>query len=75
VLTIKNRAFVRAAIASGASHTRILLFHILPNAVQPVIANSTLQMAYAILFEAALSFLGLGDPNHPSWGQMASTRC
>jgi peptide/nickel transport system permease protein len=72
VLTIKHRAFVRAAIASGASHTRILLYHILPNSVQPVIANSTLQMAYAILFEAGLSFLGLGDPNHPSWGQLLS---
>jgi peptide/nickel transport system permease protein len=72
VLTIKNRAFVRAAIASGASHTRILIYHILPNSIQPVIANSTLQMAYAILFEAGLSFLGLGDPNHPSWGQLLS---
>ena len=39
----------------------------------PVIANSTLLMAYAILLEAALSFLGLGDPNHPSWGQVLST--
>jgi peptide/nickel transport system permease protein len=70
VLTLKNRVFVKAAIASGASDARILLYHILPNSVQPVIANSTLQMAYAILFEAGLSFLGLGDPNHPSWGQL-----
>lgn len=70
VLTLKNRAFVKAAIASGASQTRILLRHILPNGVQPMIANSTLQMAYAILFEAGLSFVGLGDINHPSWGQL-----
>lgn len=70
VLTLKDRAFVKAAIASGASQTRILLRHILPNGVQPLIANSTLQMAYAILFEAGLSFVGLGDINHPSWGQL-----
>jgi peptide/nickel transport system permease protein len=70
VLTLKRRTFVRAALASGASHVRILARHILPNGLYPVIANSTLQMAYAILFEASLSFLGLGDPNYPSWGQL-----
>ena len=72
VLSLKNRAFVRAATASGASHTRVLFRHILPNGLYPVIANSTLQMAYAILLVAALSFLGLGDPNHPNWGQVLS---
>lgn len=72
VLTLKNRAFVRAAVASGAGHGRILFKHILPNGLYPVITNSTLQMAYAILLEAGLSFLGLGDPNYPSWGQVLS---
>jgi len=72
VLSLKNRTFVRAAVASGASDGRVLFRHILPNGLYPVVANSTLQMAYAILFEAALSFLGLGDPNHPSWGQVLS---
>lgn len=72
VLTLKNRAFVRAAAASGAGHARILFKHILPNGLYPVITNSTLQMAYAILLEAGLSFLGLGDPNYPSWGQVLS---
>lgn len=72
VLTLKTRTFVKAAVASGAGHSRILTRHILPNGLYPVIANSTLQMAYAILFEASLSFLGLGDPNHASWGQLLS---
>lgn len=70
VLTLKQRTFVRAVEASGASHARILFWHILPNGLHPVIANSTLQMAYAILFEASLSFFGLGDPNFVSWGQL-----
>jgi peptide/nickel transport system permease protein len=43
---------------------------VIPNGLAPVIANSTLQMAYAVLTEAGLSFLGLGDPNQVSWGQI-----
>ena len=70
VLTLKTRAYVQASIVTGASHHRILFKHILPNGIQPVIANSALQMANAILLEASLSFLGLGDPNHVSWGQI-----
>jgi peptide/nickel transport system permease protein len=70
VMTLKNRMFVRAARASGAGHLRILFVHILPNGIQPLIVNSTLQVGAAILLEASLSFLGLGDPNYPSWGQM-----
>jgi peptide/nickel transport system permease protein len=70
VLTLKRRAFVRAIEASGASPWRILFRHILPNGMQPVVANSTLQMGYAILFEASISFFGLGDPNVVSWGKM-----
>jgi peptide/nickel transport system permease protein len=70
VLSLRERTFVRAAVASGAGPFRVLFRHILPNGLYPVVANSTLQMGYAILFEASLSFLGLGDPNHPSWGQL-----
>lgn len=70
VLSLKKRSFVRAARATGANHLRILFRHILPNGIQPVVVNSTLQIGSAILIEASLSFLGLGDPNLPSWGQM-----
>ena len=70
VLSIKSRGFVRAAVASGAGHTRVLVRHVVPNGIYPVIANTAMQMGFAILFEASLSFLGLGDPNVPSWGQL-----
>lgn len=69
-LSIRERLFVEAARAVGASTPRILLRHVIPNGVQPVIANSILQMAQAIIIEAALSFIGLGDPNIVSWGKM-----
>jgi peptide/nickel transport system permease protein len=68
VLTLKTRAYVQASVVEGASHTRVLFKHILPNGLQPVIANSALQMANSVLMEASLSFLGLGDPDHVSWG-------
>jgi len=70
VLTLKTRPYVKASIAAGASATRVLVRHIIPNGVYPVIANTALQMGSAILTEAGLSFLGLGDPNVVSWGQM-----
>lgn len=70
VLTLRKRQYVDAARVSGASSFRILFRHILPNGIYPVIANSTLQMASAIILEAGLSFLGLGDPNFVSWGQL-----
>ena len=70
VLTLKSRAFVRASLGSGASHWHVLVQHILPNGVSAIIANSSLQIAYAILLEASLSFLGLSDPNVVSWGQL-----
>ena len=68
-LSLKNRTFVQAAKAAGASDFRILFTHILPNGVYPVIVYSTLQMGRAIITEAGLSFLGLGDINFVSWGQ------
>ncbi|MFC1804201.1 ABC transporter permease [Thermoproteota archaeon] len=70
VLSLKNKLFVRAAESAGASDFRILFTHILPNGVYPVIVNSTLQMGRAIVTEAGLSFLGLGDINVISWGQI-----
>lgn len=67
-LALKQREFVMAARATGASASRILFRHILPNATPPIIVNTSLGVAAAILVEAGLSFLGLGDPNLFSWG-------
>lgn len=72
VLSLKERQFVRASVATGASKGHIILRHILPNAIQPVIVNSNLQIGQAILFEAGMSFLGLSDPNVVSWGQLVN---
>jgi peptide/nickel transport system permease protein len=71
VLKVREYDFVQAARALGASDTRILMVHILPNAIQPLIVQASLGMAGAVLSEAALSFLGLGvPPPAPSWGVM-----
>ncbi len=70
VLTLKRRGYAQAAIVSGGSHWQVLFGHIVPNGIAPVLANSVLQMAYAVLTEAGLAFLGLGDPNVASWGQV-----
>jgi len=71
VLSLKEREFVEAARAIGASHIRIIFRHILPNALTPVIVAATLGMAGAILTESALSFLGMGvQPPQASWGSM-----
>ncbi|MDQ2854831.1 MAG: ABC transporter permease [Acidobacteriota bacterium] len=71
VLKVREYDFVQAARALGASDLRILLVHILPNAIQPLIVQASLGMAGAVLSEAALSFLGLGvPPPAPSWGVM-----
>lgn len=69
VLSLRGRPFAEAAAVAGLSKMGILFRHIVPNGIGPVIANSSLQMGYAVLMEAGLDFLGLGDPNHPSWGQ------
>lgn len=69
-LSIKERPYVEAARSIGASDIRIILRYILPNATGPIIVTATINMAYAILWEAALSFLGLGDPTAISWGTM-----
>ncbi|MCI0523872.1 MAG: ABC transporter permease [Acidobacteria bacterium] len=71
VLKVREFDFVTAARALGASDLRIVLLHILPNAIQPMIVQASLGMAGAVLAEASLSFLGLGvPPPAPSWGVM-----
>jgi peptide/nickel transport system permease protein len=70
VLTLKQRAFVERARALGASDWHIIRRHILPNALPLIFANTVLIVAVAILAEAGLSFLGLGDPSNISWGTM-----
>lgn len=71
VLKVREYDFVQAARALGAGDLRILLIHILPNAIQPLIVQASLGMAGAVLSEASLSFLGLGvPPPAPSWGVM-----
>jgi peptide/nickel transport system permease protein len=70
VLTLRERAFVERARALGAGHLYIIRTHILPNTAPLIFANTVLIVAVAILSEAALSFLGLGDPTRISWGTM-----
>lgn len=69
-LSLRERTFVKSAIAMGENKMQILMKYILPNGIFPVVANTTRGMAGAILTEASLSFLGLGDPGIISWGQM-----
>ena len=69
-LKIKELEYVTAARAIGAKNKRIIWKVILPNAMPPLIVSATLTIGVAILFEAGLSFLGLGDPNVMSWGLM-----
>lgn len=70
VLTLKSRSYVHAAEVAGSKKLKILFKHIVPNGIGPVLSNSTLQMAQAVLTEASLSFLGLGDPAVASWGKV-----
>ncbi|OUC08785.1 hypothetical protein RY27_06895, partial [Litorilinea aerophila] len=73
VLAVRNEEFVEAARAIGARDARILFRHILPNALAPLIVETSLSLSFAILAEAALSFFGLGtQPPDPSWGRMLS---
>lgn len=73
VLTVKDQEFVEASRAIGMSKTRIILSHILPNCLSPIIVQATLRVATAILSASTLSFLGLGVPvPNPEWGAMLS---
>ncbi len=70
-LSLREKEFVEAARAIGASNTRIIVRHMLPNALGPIIVNVTLAVAEAILIESVLSFLGFGiQPPTPTWGNM-----
>lgn len=69
-ISLREREFVRAAQTLGAGHARIIFREILPNALPPIIVTTAVLVAHAILSEAGLSFLGLGDPNVVSWGSM-----
>jgi peptide/nickel transport system permease protein len=68
LLVLRGEEFVLAATMSGASASRIIVRHILPNIVPFIIISGSLQTAAGVLVESYLSFLGLGDPSHPSWG-------
>jgi peptide/nickel transport system permease protein len=71
VLSIREREFVAGARARGNRPLRLLLHHVLPNALTPIIVVATLELAFMIIYESALSFLGLGvQPPTPTWGWM-----
>jgi peptide/nickel transport system permease protein len=73
ILSLQRREFVLAARAVGQRPTRIFFRHLLPNAVAPLVVETTLRIGNIILVEAALSFLGLGiQPPNPSWGNMVA---
>lgn len=73
-LTLRNQDFVEALRAVGASNTRIMFRHIIPNGIAPILVNASLGLAGIVIAEATLSFLGVGvqEPT-PSWGNMLST--
>ncbi len=71
VLVVREMEYVQAAQSSGASQRRVLLLHVLPNCLGPLIVQLTFVFAYAVLAEAALSFLGMGPPPPtPTWGNI-----
>ena len=73
VLSLREREFVAGARARGNRSLRLLLRHVLPNALTPIIVVATLELAFMIIYESALSFLGLGvQPPTPTWGWMLS---
>lgn len=73
VLSVRGRPYIEAAISSGTRNGRIMVRHILPNTVAPLIVQATYVCASAILTEAGLSFLGAGTPPEiPSWGNIIS---
>lgn len=69
-MSLRDREFVQACRAMGMSSIRIMIGEILPNALPPVIVLSSLVISGAVLYESAVSFLGLGDPNVASWGRL-----
>lgn len=69
-LSLKTRPFIRAARVAGASNARIVYRHVLPNLMPLVLLNVAFGVAYAVLAEASIGFLGFGDPSRVSWGGM-----
>jgi peptide/nickel transport system permease protein len=69
-MSLRNREFVDAARNLGVSDTALIFREIMPNALPPIIVYASVIMALSILLESALAFLGLGDPNYASWGNM-----
>ena len=73
-LVLRERDFVAASRALGADDLRLIFFHILPNCIGPILVNATLQMAFAIITESGLSYLGFGvQPPTPTWGNILET--
>jgi len=72
-LSLSGREFVQSCRVIGVSPMRIVFLEILPNCAAPIIVTGSIMVASAILLEAGLSFLGLGDPNVISWGAMVAT--
>ena len=70
VLSLREQDFVKAAVSIGMRESVIVFTEILPNCLAPIIVTSSIMVASAILIEAGLSFLGLGDPNLVTWGSM-----
>ena len=70
VMRVRGADYVLAAITMGRGHLATIVDHILPNSIAPVVVATSVLVANAILMEASLSFLGLGDPNVASWGAM-----
>jgi peptide/nickel transport system permease protein len=71
VLALKEREFVLAARSIGTSNVNLILRHILPNVLSPIMVSATLGIATAIITESALSFLGFGfPPDFPTWGKL-----
>ncbi len=72
VLSLRNNEYVMAAVAAGASHARVIVVHLLPNLLGPIIVYATLTIPQAILQESFLSFLGIGvKPPAATWGSLA----
>lgn len=70
VIALKERTFVKSLVTLGESNWKILTRHIIPNGIFPIITSVASSVSGAILYESALSFLGLGDPLQPSWGRI-----
>ena len=69
-MSLRQRTFIKAAEAIGENRIKILFKHVIPNGIFPIVANTTMGISGAILTESSLAFLGLGDPNIISWGQI-----